>query len=337
MLPVLSMGGPRLEVNALFIQPTRWCDLDCKGCYVKEHSGGEMGYHTPVEEQYKLFTKFFEGEEAWANQITIAIDNFPPDLGMTEPPSRLLGLPYNRAMMRRHMITLFHTVMTQLARDPNHHGPEVHMTFNSDQVLKEYLHAVNWSDNNAGLLSVVSLSHIKNIEYVKDLAKHTHINYNHLVPGNVTSFNIDKHVERMTRIGEVVDSIYMVIFKSPVGRERSDIVEIGDRSRMLSDLSYIRTMMERLPEHVRRKIHVDGCVKDTAKFLKTGFGCSSNVSRFQVWPDGSVSGCPYAFSADGGVTGKTAEDIMDNIRAARSRYDFKERCHLPSVYNSIRR
>ncbi len=94
--------------------------------------------------------------------------------------------------------------------------------------------------------------------------------------------------------------------------------------------------MERLPTNVRNKVSVDGCLQDTIKYTKTGFGCSSNVSRVQVWPDGSVTGCPYAFSSDGPI-GKTAEDILDNIISARKQYDFKQKCHLPEVYNSIRK
>lgn len=333
MLPVLNVSGPRLEVNALFLQPTRWCAINCKGCYVKEHEGGENGYHTPYTEQEKLFRYFYNGEIAWANQITVAIDNLPaPEADAVA----LFGHVSEETRRYAHMVNIFQSIIDYIEANKTDQSPEVHMTFNSDLVFEEYTSKRGvGAVNTARQLSVLSFSNIKRMEYVKYLAKHTHVNYNHLIPGNVTSFNIDKHVERMTRIGEIVDSIYMVIFKSPVGAPRTELVQVGDQSRMRSDLSYIRTMMERLPEHVRRKINVDGCLKDTVNSFRTGFGCSSNVSRFQVWPDGTVSGCPYAFSQDGQPTGKTAEDIMANIRAARKRYDFRDRCHLPETYNSL--
>jgi hypothetical protein len=110
-------------------------------------------------------------------------------------------------------------------------------------------------------------------------------------------------------------------------------VALGDRQRMQNDISYIQTMLGRLPEHVRSKTNVDGCLEDTIRFSRTGFGCSSNVSRLQIWPDGSVSGCPYAFNGST-PPGLSLEDLLANIRAARETYDF-DRCHLPDVHNSI--
>jgi hypothetical protein len=324
MRQVLNKSNP-LELNTLFIQPTRWCALNCKGCLVKEHSGDEGDYHTPVDEQIKLFQYFYRAHEGcWANQITISIDD-PP-----ESPPYVSSL-----MFYTHMRFIFHGILNTIQDHHANSRPEVHMTFHTEETIKKYSGPSRDSVSIAKTLDVLSLSNIKDLDFVKELAKHTHINYNHLIPSNVTSININKYIDRMTRIGEVVQSIYLVMFKSPIGRERSDLQNIGDQMNMKASISYINTMLARLPEHVRRKITIDGCLQDTIQFHKRGTGCSANISRIQVWPDGSVSGCPYAYQGTTG-RGERVEDILENIKQARKQYDFR-RCHLPEVYNSIHR
>lgn len=329
MRPILNKLNP-LQLNALFIQPTRWCGLNCKGCYVKEHQGGEESYHTPMEQQARLLEYFLSprmhhGLQPWANQITISMDDLHSDL-------------YKRI----HMVNLFSNVLT-LRRNARIQSPdwnpELHMTFHTMGTVQQYLKASISSWEDLKLLDMISISEIN--PWAKDwregldlLAHQTMVNYNHLVPAGVTSLNIDRHVRKLTEIGKIVHHIYLVIFKNPIGRDRPELMKIGETSRMASDIMYINTMMERLPEDVRNKISVDGCLQDTIKYTRTGFGCSSNVSRVQVWPDGSVTGCPYAFSGAGAI-GRTAEDILENITRARKQYDFKELCHLPEVYNSV--
>ena len=326
MRPVLNRSNP-LELNALFIQPTRWCGLDCAGCYVKEHAGGDEGFHTPAGIQVDLFHEFFLGRRgSWANQITISIDDLPK-------------IPEQQ----NHLSSVFQTIISLISSDEREKGnrPEVHMTFNTPNTLKAYAPGFTTALKVFSNLDMISFSHIpagpqfQAVSAAKQvLGNDCYINYNHLVPSNVTSLNIDRHIKRMTEIGKIVDHIYMVIFKSPVGKERDKMTQIGDASQMRSDITYINTMMERLPESVRSKVSVDGCLQDTIKHSKTGFGCSSNVSRVQVWPDGSVTGCPYAFHSTG-PEGRTLDDILRNVRRARTEYDFKEKCHLPNVYDFI--
>jgi hypothetical protein len=312
----------RLEIETLFIQPTRWCGLNCKGCYVKEHAGDENGFHTSWSEQVKLVKYFLETEKASANQITISIDNLPKD-----HPDR-----------KQDMLNLFNAIQDDAVdARANKHDTEIHMTFHDENVFLDYSRELTGGVYYAHtFLDMISFSNIRDLEKAKILADGVHLNYNHLIPSNVTSFNIRSHVDRLTKIAEVVDSIYLVIHKSPVGGVRNELVELGDKQRMRSDLRYIKTMMEQLPPSARRKLNVDGCVQDVDKFKKTSFGCSSNISKFQVWPDGSVSGCPYAFKGSTPI-GTTADDIMDNIREARGHYDFRERCHLPAVTDSLTR
>jgi hypothetical protein len=329
MKPILDATNP-LELNALFLQPTRWCGLDCSGCYVKEHNRGEEDFHIAPAVWSQLFKKFYlskpseKGLKCWANQITIAVDD------LSKSPEHALK-----------MTDIFTSIIFECLVDQQmEEYPEVHATFNSVKTMSSY--GMDDSERMRAILQafdMYSFSHINNeeLEVLKkakgELGDKFQVNYNHLIPTNVTSLNIDKYIDKMTKIGKVVDHIYLVMFKTPVGKERNDLVKIGDKSRMESDIAYINTILERLPGSVRRKVSVDGCLQDTIKHTKTGFGCSSNVSRVQVWPDGSVSGCPYAFES--GRSGRTVEDILVNIARARKEYDFKDKCHLPEVYDSI--
>jgi len=326
MKHVLDNTNP-YELNALFLQPTRWCGLSCKNCYVKEHAGGEEDYHISVAMWMDLFYHFYYGKPIasidkyyipWANQITVSIDNLPKD----ESKRQQMREIYNMLLRERLLeIEIY---------------PEIHITVNSLEVLHEYGNTIPRYLNMLSISNISSNS-LKELKEIKSQYPNLCVNYNHLIPSNVTSINISKYVNKMAEIGNIVDHIYLVINKSPIGRERNLLTHIGETSRMRSDISYINTMMERLPKNVRQKISIDGCLQDTIKSSRTGFGCSSNVSRLQIWPDGTVSGCPYSYTTTGDRA-KSVEDIFENIRKARKQYDFREKpCHLPRLYDSISR
>lgn len=326
MPDLLYKNNPnRLEIGTLFIQPTYWCSSQsCKNCYVKKHSGPTDKFISLVQ-AIRLFNMFYQGESAWANQITISIDNLPPNTTAND-------------FHYTYMLGYWLEVRAAIWRDkrPRRERPEIHMTCHSWDSWSEYTTSELADDDIfiLELLDMISISNITDLELTKDLTKQVHVNYNHLIPSDVTSQNIDKYVEKMIKIGKIVQSIYLTVNKTPIGLSLSEDAQRFMAYRMSSDLSYIKTMLECLPKDVRRKVHVDGCIEDVNKARKTGFGCSSNVSRFQVWPDGSVSGCPYAYSGNTGPA-ENAEDILKNIKEARKTYDFRERCHLPAIIDSI--
>lgn len=334
MKSILNVSNP-WELNTLFLQPTRWCNLSCKGCYVKEHSGGENGHHLNSWQWIELFRHFYSnldiglGYKAWANQITLAVDNLSLD-----------------DFKSREMLNIFKGILGLIV-DKNFflkkNFPEFHITCHTPKTLREYTYnnKTDWITRKHTMsilknIDMISFSEIPEHEFdfVKEVAVQTSVNYNHLIPSNVTSLTIDSYIDKIAKIGEIVNHIYLVIFKRPVGSPTNDLIKLGDRSRMMSDIKVINTLMERLPESVRAKINKDGCLQDVSKHARTGFGCSSNVSRVQVWPDGSVTGCAYAFGADK-PKARSIKAILENIRTCRKEYDFKSSCHLPEVYDSI--
>ena len=320
MKPILTNSGPNIELNALFFQPTRWCNLNCKDCYVKDHEGGEEDFHTPWEEQWRLFKSFYNGSH-WANQITISIDDLHKD------PTK-----------RHHMVMIVDSILEELKKDtrPKENRPEVHFTFHTHQTFLQYQAEgiKGWEHLDLVSFSEMTIS-LRALEVWNEFNRWAvPINYNHMVPEN---FNSQKERERLWLIGtNHSDYIYLVMKKQPIGSpDKNQTIKLGQNHWDTYQL-YISEVVDKLPDNVRRKVSIDGCVSDTIKYTRTGFGCSSNVSRVQIWPDGSVSGCPYAFRGTTEI-GKSAQDILDNIKAVRKSYEFKESCYLPSLDTSIDR
>ncbi len=330
MKPFLNSGTNCLELNALFIQPTRWCALSCENCYVREHQGGEDDYHIDWHAWDELFRLIFtDNDKIYTNQLSISIDD----------------LPVHNARARDVMTGVFcSAIYNKIQAFGDGRRTELHLTVNSSHTLLPYFNIMmkKYSIDSVHYIDMLSLSNIKESDFfpLQGLKSMTdgklQLNYNHLPPKNISSKNINQHVKKIQAIGENVDHIYMLITKSPMGRERNKISQVADSERLRSDIAYINTIRERVSPDVRQKITIDGCLQDANQFVKTGFGCSSNVSRFQVWPDGSVTGCPYAFRG-GPKRASTAYHILENIRSARQSYDFRNICTLPTDYSLRRR
>ena len=162
------------------------------------------------------------------------------------------------------------------------------------------------------------------------------VNYNLLIPKVDTYQKIQKQIAHLQVIAEYVDHIYLVLNKDPIGKPRNSQEIFLSEERMSEELFYLQTIEKRLPSSIWRKIDVDGCLKDIEKYNKTGFGCSANISKMQVWPDGKITGCSYADkSNDNQKIALTSKDIIDNIKLAKKDYDFREiPCHLLSDYKN---
>ena len=318
MKSILSINPHRIELNALLMQPTRWCGLSCTGCYVKKHAGSSLGYHTPWEEQWRLFVAFYRGAH-WANQITISIDDLPQD------PTQ-----------RHHMIMLTDAILSELETDSRliEDRPEVHMTLHSPDTLRQYFdeRVYHWTR-----LSMISFSELnldlESTWHALDYFRHakTPVNYNKLV--HFTT-NFDKEIRDLEQEVSMVDHCHLVMNKRPIGSVGPRIPVDGNYMQSYS--LYISEVVDNLNKDARDKISFDSCLLDVVKHSRSGFGCSANISKFQVWPDGSVSGCPYAFR---GITevGKSAASIVENIYTASKRYEFREDCHLRDIYSSLNR
>lgn len=312
MKQILHINPNKVEVNTLFIQPTHYCGLNCDGCYVKAHFGQK--HQVSAEEQVRLFKMFWSSDKAWANQITVSIDDVPDYFGGKQTD---------------HLRKLTHSILRVVEKDERarHERPELHFTMHSLNTWDQYE-----ADGDIKLLrhlDVLSISSkSRRDEYIKEYIPSTIFNRNYMCPPGCETWDfvrVMKHVTSEVEWSSGYDHIYFIIQKLPLGvTYYPEILE--QQKKYVTRAKEIYTIFQ---DKLGNKISLDSCVSDSIKSKTTGFGCSANVSKFQVWPDGTVSGCPYSFRGHGKV-GNTAEDILDNIREARRVSDFKK-CYLPTV------
>lgn len=320
MRNILNVSGDKIELNALFIQPSRLCAGNCAGCYVKEHVQTKE-YMEPTLFG-KLIWAAIEDRVLFANQITVSFDLLPED------------------DWHKSILLAYYKKLSEQVRNAKEQGvdlPAIHGTFTHADSFIEYKRSISSHSDPFDMVSISNLPTPADAERI--LANNggamagRHINFNHQIPEYICSDNIDEYVKHMETIAKAVSTIYLVIHKFPVGKEMTVEDEIRFKNRLTHDLTVIHTLNKRLTDNARAKLIYDGCLADTAKFAKDGHGCSSNISRIQVWPDGSVTGCAYAHQSSTGPA-ETIELLIDNIRAVRKEYDFREKCYLPSFYLS---
>lgn len=320
MKQILDNSGIRVEVNALFLQPTYSC-IGCnneKDCYVKAHK--QSDHQTCLHEQYKLLEWFaLFPNHTHANQITVSLDTLPP-IGQR--------LAIHRDMRRQFAYLVKLTNMKM-------RSSQLHITTHSPTTLIDYGSVGGNIHKTIEKFDMISFSSWNGGGFLKTISEHAKVNFNHLCPVVVNSSTIKKQIEYIVEVGRLVNSIYMMARKCPVGLTSSLEQEEKNASRLQQDMSYIKTIIDKVPEDVRRKIYIDTCIEDVVKHSRRGFGCSAGISKFQIWPDGTVSGCPYAYRGTGTIA-RSAEDILENIRLARSNYDF-EKCHLRRSHHYLSR
>jgi hypothetical protein len=278
--------------HTFFIQPTYQCALNCKGCYVKESL-----QNTEVSSEIldSLIRYLWVTEKFNVGQVTLAVDDVPDD-----------------AVVAAKMISALKTAL-QIQQVTS--GVEFHITINSLRTLQKYIDSglpLEYIASHSDLISISYLSPA-DIPLLKLIRNYTKVNYNYMHSKNLHLFR---------EMLDHVDMSYYLLYKTGLAKQNDfgaiDVFKQG-----------LREIGSWNPSE-KAKVKVDGCVQDARKFLKTGFGCSSNVSRFHIWPDGHVTGCAY--NKDGGIPASTLTGIVQNISVAAREYEFK-RCTIPGDYS----
>lgn len=305
LVAVPNITPSSFAINALFIQPTGFCKRNCNGCYVKNFTPELSATENSIVELL-LYLNTREGPSA--NQTTFALDALSLDLSESNI-----------------MIKLFRLFLSTRESGIKA-GAEYHITVHTVSDFLEYLNlqAGIGTDLEFSLtkerLDLLSISHINLVDleqlpFLRTLAKQ--INWNLTIDPSV---NTRKTKFNFVQIAQEVDHVYVVLHKPSTGLKFNP-----DAFLQYQDfLGFIKT----LPIEIQNKVTIDGCVTDSKKFLSTGYGCSSNVSRFQVWPDGSVTGCAYNQKR---LTpgAKDYEEICKNIYAVSKMYEFSK-CEIPN-------
>jgi hypothetical protein len=276
---------------------------------VREHATNS--YHVPIQEQIKFFHTFWNSEQAWANQITLSIDN-------------LSKQPNQYSYMKEYLSSVLNIVSKDTRSKDQR--PELHITVHNLDALGEYQLPQIYS-----LVDVISVSSQHNKDFNADglasiFPRKWIFNRNFMVPRDVGQWTQEDFDYQLTYKNYLYcyDHVYFLINKLPLGTPKP--IDIEKQKAYLAGAMRLYTLLK---QDLGDKISLDSCVSDSQQYHSSGFGCSANISKFQVWPDGTVSGCPYAFSGYGEIA-KSAEDILENIRIARRQYDFS-RCYIPQT------
>lgn len=293
------------HVNALLIQPTGWCARSCTGCYTK-HFENQDKFSAYPSLWINIFRAAGQGDEGFnklsTNQITFALDKLSID-----------------SYKYQIMLDLAYGYFFYASKDRTTQT-EFHATVHTIDDLLGYTSGLKTNKFNLEMLSISHLTEasIYNLKTLDILSSKTKINWNLTVDPTI---NLQKIKDSFIGVASAVDSIYLVLHKPCTGNyyPAESIAAYKDFQAFIS---------RQYPE-IQRKVIFDTCITDSEKFLSTGFGCSAGVNKFHIWPDGSVTGCPYnQRRLTPGAS--TVEEVIKNIYQVNQIYREFDSCKIPN-------
>jgi hypothetical protein len=249
------------ELNALFIQSTLDCGHNCVKCYALAH---QIDNQLHAIELINLFSVFYNSRDYWANQITVSIDKLNNDI-----------------IKRQHMLLIIQGIFDILNKDSRRKNekPSVSFTVHSIEDLKEYFEIedcnLDWSKVDS-----IAFSTLKPRDFVTDflfdIIKKAGVKITH----NLLAYSQEQVVRDIRISQDFVDNIHLVMFKNLA----------DSKEQALETLKKYRDIIFHLQkEQLNSKVSIDRCYNASMSKI----GCSAGASLMQVWPDGSISGCPY--------------------------------------------
>lgn len=312
---MINLESKTFETEVLFLQPTWSCGKNCPGCYVKEKEYKFGSEEMSLKDWILLLHDILITQDyIKTNQVTLALDTIPHGNAET-------------AIKMYYIAEKFVNIHQSKAKDL-----QVHLTVNCANDLRSYF--PTGPKNNIDLLSISNINNLDDIQFARQVFPKAKINWNIL-----SSSLIKKDPKDIKQILAHVNQAYLLLHKAPLGHQEHDWDSWQKAFFLIAEL---RAGQEEVPEtsdsclvpNLFDKIIFDGCVRDAwnyakdKKFGREAFGCSSNVSRFQIWPDGRVTGCAYNSHEQYGKKVESFSDIVNNLRDARTRYEFHH-CTIP--------
>lgn len=284
----------KIDIDVLFIQPTNYCGNNCKECYLKKR---KFAAQVPLEEEIELFKKFYNKEGVSTNQIVISVDKLP--ISSNE---------------KKFLLSYLKSILSLLVPS-NKLNPSVSLTIDSIPTYLDYRENIKTGWENLTRISFSSFfpEEEKTLKEIKKLGVKTNLNYK--ISNNTI---VNSTIQDLLLKQNYFDSLYLIMEKSPISKTNND--------DPLNIINKIDQIYKSLSQAIKNKITLDYCILSRKEFLKTGNYCSANITRFQVWPDGSVSGCPYAKESNT-KNALASLDILSNIVESKKVYDF-EKCYL---------
>lgn len=286
---MLIITPNHLHIDSIILQPTLSCGRQCIGCYLQR-------YQAANKEQADIITfisQVIMEEGISTYQLSVSIDKLNQLENKREYQLKVFS--------KLHELTRFH-------KSEHLH---VDLVVHRVEDLIEYAEALGLDLEEIALtfdsinLSQLPPRDIASFEIIDNLRDYIPINLNHLTLGSAASMTRDLFKEWE----DSIDQIYLLLQKPNLGQP---FVE----RETLPALAEIKALSEQYPAIPDRCI---GYCKENNCHAGTGF--------VTVWPDGSVTGCPYAGTSSPRALGP---DILQNIRATLKTEDFKL-CQLKNL------
>jgi hypothetical protein len=294
MNQIFRITENEVYIDSLIIEPTWNCAKNCQGCYLETHNN--QSEEIEFCELGNLVEAFLSTNSSCysTNQISISVNEVGNHFS------------WDAAKIEEIIYTNFYYKNKEPRKDT-----KFHLTMYSPSTIGNYIEACKeeYSDIDIfpyfAAVDAIYFSNIseEEIGIIKNLRA---LNENIEIGWNCRPWH--SYISPIVPGSKVINGIYSLADKS---RKQPPIFRPGA-----------------LPE----KVVEDICYIDYTNWKKDWHNttCSANISKFTVWPDGSVSGCPYIKQSDTGPA-TTWKGILANIVEASKSYDFNK-CPMKEVY-----
>lgn len=282
-----------VEVYNVMWQPIYRCIMGCSGCYVADSPSSKYKGKPNTE----IIDLIYKDKKVICQQFTISLDTILPkdieDLGDLLSSIKALWNIYKEADDCGCNSTVRKSIEGE-------NLPQLCVTAYNYNTIRQWYKAMNMTEQEfLAPLTLLSLSNFPSLEknslilQEKCKASRTLLNFNCMVTEKTAG-------SRAFRMGYTyADQVYLVLKKSPLGSEQA--------------VDAIRHWFEAKKEVPKEKLMEDACLQDTVILLKDKYKCGAGINKVHIWPDGSVSGCPY--DAHHIVTKIDKSRITKNVKA----------------------
>lgn len=303
----------RVEVGHIMWQPMTACALRCHDCYLSAF----REEHPTDDDQGRgsLLSLIYTHKLIKCNQLTLSLNT------VREVPRWLqVGLQ-------------------RLWKNHNKHSgsdPLLAITAHDLRTLDFWAQALELPDLAALLqpLGVLSLSvfpyHPDDIVRLKQacLTHGVTLNYNRVASEDIA------HTEQFAIGCKVADSIHVVLNKQPLGAKQptADLYQWHQAVNLARRFPLIRVVQ-------------DLCVRESERYLDEGKTCSACYGRLHVWPDESVTGCPYdarhictapvTRATDRMASAQLLERILAVVQTTKDYHPIRH-CGIPETIKKLR-
>jgi hypothetical protein len=249
----------KICIDHIIWQPQFKCINHCKGCYIKDSKVSKYQGSINLD----IIDLIFDSEKVKCEQFTLSIDNFIHKQDELINAIKEVWKRYENTTKEKPAlcITLYD------------YNTLVRLVAHLNMTIQQFLTPV----------SILSLSNFpasgRTCEEFKEhcTASKTILGYNKVITQDVKD-------NQVFNIGcRYADQVYLVLHKNPLGEEQDKCM-----------ISYWRQAIEVVNKSKgpATTLILDSCVIDSTK-QETAFKCSAGLRKVTIWPNGTVSGCPY--------------------------------------------